>query len=223
MINYLVISKKKWDTNNFKTLNKSFKFLNKLDNKKIINFSPKIIFFIHWSKIITKKIYNNYLCIQFHSSNLPNGRGGSPIQNQILLGTKKTKLTAFKVSNNLDAGPICLKKNLSLKGSAEDIFKRMELTSIKMINKILKTKKLKFNKQLGRPTFFKRRKNSESRIKFDKSNSVKKLYDFLRMLDAPDYPKAFIELNKFRFTFQNIKMKKKLIYASIKIGKNEKK
>ena len=44
MINYLVISKKKWDTNNFKTLNKSFKFLNKLDNKKIINFSPKIIF-----------------------------------------------------------------------------------------------------------------------------------------------------------------------------------
>ena len=43
------------------------------------------------------------------------------------------------------------------------------------------------------------------------------------MLDAPGYPKAFIELNKFRFTFQNIKMKKKLIYASIKIGKNEKK
>ena len=136
---------------------------------------------------------------------------------------KKTKLTAFKVSNNLDAGPICLKKNLSLEGSAEEIFKRMELTSIKMINKILKLKKLRFNKQIGRPTFFKRRKNSESRIKFDKSNSVKKLYDFLRMLDAPDYPKAFIELNKFRFTFQKIRMNKKTISAFVQIKKNEKK
>lgn len=220
---YIIISKKKWDQKNYKELKQNFIFLKNINYSKIKKINPKIIFFIHWSKIITKKIYENYLCIQFHSSNLPNGRGGSPIQNQILLGKKKTKLTAFKVSNNLDAGPICLKKNLSLKGSAEEIFKRMELTSIKMIDKISKTKKLRFNKQLGRPTLFKRRKNSESRIKFDKSNSVKKLYDFLRMLDAPDYPKAFIELNKFKFTFQNIKLKKKAINAFVEIKKNEKK
>ncbi len=220
---YIIISKKKWDQKNFKELNKNFIFFKNINYSKIKKINPKIIFFIHWSKIIKKKIYNNYLCIQFHSSNLPKGRGGSPIQHQILLGTKKTKLTAFKVSNKLDAGPICLKKNLSLKGSAKEIFTRMELTSIKMINKISKTKKLKFNKQLGRPTFFKRRKNSESRIKFDRFNSVKKLYDFLRMLDAPDYPKAFIELNKFRFTFQNIKMNKKVISAFVEIKKNEKK
>tara|TARA_B100000989_G_C19456680_1_gene434327 strand:+ start:282 stop:950 length:669 start_codon:yes stop_codon:yes gene_type:complete len=219
---YIIISKKKWDQKNFEGLDHNFIFLNKVNYSKIKKINPKIIFFIHWSKIIAKKIYNNYLCIQFHSSNLPNGRGGSPIQNQILLGAKRTKLTAFKISKKLDAGPICLKKNLSLKGSAEEIFRRMELISIKMINKISKSKKLKFNKQLGRPTFFKRRKNSESRIKFNKSNSVKKLYDFLRMLDAPDYPKAFIELNKFRFTFQNIRMNKKAISAFVEIKKNEK-
>ena len=43
------------------------------------------------------------------------------------------------------------------------------------------------------------------------------------MLDAPDYPKAFIELNKFKFTFQNIKLKKKVINAFVEIKKNEKK
>ena len=220
---YIIISKKKWDHKNFEELDQNLIFLKNVSYSKIKKINPKIIFFIRWSKIITKKIYKNYLCVQFHSSNLPKGRGGSPIQNQILLGKKKTKLTAFKVSNNIDAGPICLKKNLSLEGSAEEIFKRMELTSIKMIYKIIKLKKLRFNKQIGKPTFFKRRKNSESRIKFDKSNSVKKLYDFLRMLDAPDYPKAFIELNKFRFTFQKIRMNKKAISAFVEIKKNEKK
>ena len=63
MINYLVISKKKWDANNFKTLNKSFKFLNKLDNKKIINFSPKIIFFIHWSKKKYPQRFSKVFCV----------------------------------------------------------------------------------------------------------------------------------------------------------------
>ena len=43
------------------------------------------------------------------------------------------------------------------------------------------------------------------------------------MLDAPDYPKAFIELNKFRFTFQKIRMNKKAISAFVEIKKNEKK
>ena len=219
---YIIISKKKWDKNNFRELNQNFIFLKNINLKKIKKINPKIIFFIHWSKIIKKNLYNKYLCIQFHSSNLPEGRGGSPIQHQILSIAKKTKLTAFKVSNQLDAGPFCLKKNLSLKGTAEEILKRMELTSIKMIKKISKTKKLKFKKQIGKTTLFKRRKPSESQIKFKKSNSIEKLYDFLRMLDAPDYPKAFIELNKFIFTFQNIKIKKKIINATVNIKTNEK-
>ena len=64
---FLIITKKKWNPKNFQKINKKLTILLDLDQKQIIRINPKIIFFIHWSKIIPKKIYNNYLCIQFHS------------------------------------------------------------------------------------------------------------------------------------------------------------
>ena len=80
----IIITKKFWDKKNYKNLNKKFEIKNKLEKKFIQKNNPKYIFFIHWSKLIPENIYKNYNCIQFHSSNLPRGRGGSPIQNQIL-------------------------------------------------------------------------------------------------------------------------------------------
>ena len=123
---FIIITKRKWNLNNFKKLNKNILILDKINLSKIKKINPKIIFFIHWSKLINNSIFKKYLCIQFHSSNLPKGRGGSPIQNQILSNIKKTKISAFKVSQSLDAGPICLQENLSLQGNALSIFTRME-------------------------------------------------------------------------------------------------
>ena len=51
---------------------------------------------------------------------------------------------------------------------------------------------------------------------------INKLYDFLRMLDAPSYPNAFIELKNFRFIFNDIKKMNNSINARVKIVKNEK-
>jgi methionyl-tRNA formyltransferase len=219
---FIIITKKKWDLNNFKNLNKNIFVLDKINLIKIKRINPKIIFFIHWSKLIKDSVFNKYLCIQFHSSNLPKGRGGSPIQNQILFNIKKTKISAFKVSESLDSGPICLQCNLSLKGSALDILKRIENKSIQMIKKIINIKDLNFKKQKGKPSFFKRRKPSESKINTHKTTTINKLYDFLRMLDAPCYPKAYVKLNKFKFMFNDIKINKGKINAKVEIIKNEK-
>jgi methionyl-tRNA formyltransferase len=219
---FIIITKKKWDSNNFKKLSKNILVLNNINSLKIKRINPKIIFFIHWSKFISQNIFKKYLCIQFHASNLPKGKGGSPIQNQIMLNVKKTKISAFKISERLDSGPICLQDNLSLKGSAIDILRRMENKSIQMIKKIIKKKFLVFKKQKGKTSLFKRRKPSESKIDFNNMKSINRLYDFLRMLDAPDYPNAFIKLNKFKFTFNDIKINKNKIDAKVKITKNEK-
>ena len=43
-----------------------------------------------------------------------------------------------------------------------------------------------------------------------------------RMLDAPNYPKAFIKLNKFKFKFNDIKISNNKINAKVEIVKNEK-
>ena len=205
MINYLIISKKKWDLNNFKTLNKSFKFLNKLDKKKIINISPKVIFFIHWSNKIPSEIFKRFLCIQFHASNLPKFKGGSPIQNQIIRGIKKTKITAFKVSNTIDSGDICKKKDLDLNGTAMQIYKKMEKISVNMIKELVRRKKIKFNKQTGKSTFFRRRKASESNLLSLKIMNIENIYNFIRMLDAHDYPKAYLDIKKYKILFKNVK------------------
>jgi len=210
---YIIVTKKIWNKDNFINLNKKFKILKKIQKLKLKKLNPKIIFFIHWSKLIPKEIYNNYCCIQFHASNLPNGRGGSPIQNQILRNIEKTKITAFKVSKNLDAGPICMKRKFELNGNAKTIYKNMETICLDMIKKIIKIKNIKFKKQIGKVTFFKRRKPSESKINLSKTYSIDKIYDFLRMLDAPGYPNAFIELKDLKFTFNDIKKKKDEVIA----------
>ena len=156
---------------------------------KRIDKLTKIIFYSLVKKD-TFSIFRRFFCIQFHS--LPKFRGGSPC-NQILKRNKKTKLTAFKIDNKLDTGEICLIKSLSLNGRASEIYSRIERISIKMIIKLSLMKKIIFKPQKGRSSFFKRRLPSESKISLKEFNNPKKLYDFLRMLDAEDYPNAFLE------------------------------
>ena len=167
-------------------------------------------------------MHQSYICIQFHVSDLPKGRGGSPIQNQILNNVKETKITAFKINEQLDSGPICMKKNFSLEGNAKTILKNMEITSINMIKKLIKKKTIKFTKQYGEPTFFKRRKAKQSEIITSKVKTINNMYNFLRMLDAPGYPNAFINLKNFKLTFSQILIKNKIIHGKVKIEKNEK-
>jgi methionyl-tRNA formyltransferase len=218
-MSYIIITKKKWDTNNYKILNKKIKILKEINIKKINYINPKIVFFIHWSKLIPKDLYERYTCIQFHISDLPRGRGGSPIQNQILRNIKKTKISAFKVEKGLDSGPICMKQDILLDGSAELILKNMEFKSLNMIKKLVKQKVIKFKKQKQKLKIFKRRKPHESEIDPSKIKTINKMYDFLRMLDAPNYPNAFIKLKGFKIVFNHIKKKNNIIDAKVKITK----
>ena len=216
---YLLITKKKWNIKNFKILDKKVLVKNKIDQNFIKKVKPKIIFFLHWSKKIHVNLYTKNLCIQFHCSNLPNFRGGSPVQNQILRGIKKTKLTAFKINEKIDTGEICLKKNLSLHGNVNIIYERIEKTAINMINTIIKKKKLKFTKQKGKGKYFKRRKKEESNLLLTNHLALKNVYDFIRMLDATDYPRAFINLQKYKIFFKNAKFYKNKINGEFKIIK----
>jgi len=52
---------------------------------------------------------------------MPYGRGGSPLQNLIVRGYRHTKLTALRMVEEFDAGPVYLKEDLCLEGNAEEI------------------------------------------------------------------------------------------------------
>ncbi|MFA5260471.1 MAG: methionyl-tRNA formyltransferase, partial [Candidatus Omnitrophota bacterium] len=58
----------------------------KLCLSSVKKFNPDLIFFPHWSWKIPRDIYAAYPCVAFHMTDLPYGRGGSPLQNLIMRG-----------------------------------------------------------------------------------------------------------------------------------------
>ncbi len=87
---------------------------------------PQWIFVPHWSHLIPESIWGSWPTVIFHMTDLPYGRGGSPLQNLIQRGHSSTMLTALRCGAGLDTGDIYIKQPLSLHGSAEEIFLRAD-------------------------------------------------------------------------------------------------
>jgi len=184
-----------------------------IDTIKTLN--PEYIFFPHWSWKIPEAIYANYPCIVFHMTDLPFGRGGSPLQNLIVRGYKQTKISAIKVVEAMDAGDVYLKEDLDLYGTADEIFMRAsKIVFEKMIPQILKNKIIP-KAQQGEITTFKRRRPEESTI--EGLQTLEQLYDHIRMLDGEGYPKAFIETEHFKIELSRASRKPDGIIADAKI------
>ena len=166
--------------------------------------APRYIFFPHWSHIVQREILELSECICFHETDLPYGRGGSPIQNLIVRGHADTQITALRMVSELDAGPVYMKRPLSLAGSAHEIFTRAAGIVGEMIGDIARTNPLPTPQQ-GNPEVFKRRTPKQSEITSDIA-TPKKLYDHIRMLDAPEYPKAYLTVHGMRYTFKNARL-----------------
>ena len=172
---------------------------NEFSNEEISNFQPDFIFFPHWSYIIPEEIYSKYNCVVFHMTDLPYGRGGSPLQNLIVNGLEETKISAIKVVKELDAGPIYMKYPLSLYGSAEEIYMRAsKIIFQKMIPEII-TKSIVPVEQEGEIVAFKRRKPEDGELL--PTMSLDTAYDYIRMLDAEGYPNSFIQYGNLKLYF----------------------
>jgi methionyl-tRNA formyltransferase len=192
------------------------KDINELNFDLIKEFNPQYIFFPHWSLKIPDEIHLHYECIIFHMTDLPFGRGGSPLQNLIARGYEETKLSAIRCVSEIDAGPIYLKKPLSLLGSAEEILLRANNLIKEMILEIAIKQPIPI-KQTGKAIVFKRRKSSESNIESENIQSLGQLFNHIRMLDAEGYPFAFLETNEFKFEFSRASLKLDCLIADVKI------
>jgi methionyl-tRNA formyltransferase len=132
-------------------------------------------------------------------TDVPFGRGGSPLQNLIVRGHRETTLTALRMTDQIDAGPVYLKRPLSLEGAAEEIYIRATRLSLEMAEEITRLEPIPVP-QKGTPVHFERRTPEQSRI--HQPATLDELHDFIRMLDADDYPRAFLECDGYRYTFR---------------------
>ena len=180
---------------------------------------PRYIFFPHWSQLVPAEITEMYDCVCFHMTDVPFGRGGSPLQNLIKRGFKLTKLTALKMEKQLDAGPVYKKDELNLDGSAEQIFMRMAKLAIEQIKYIIEKNPTPIAQSKEKKEYFKRRDRADSEIK--EEQSIEELFDHIRMLDAPGYPKAFLNKNSFIFEFSqaSVNPEGEILDANVRITK----
>jgi methionyl-tRNA formyltransferase len=182
-------------------------------NKLVIN--ADLIVFLGWSWIIPKEITNKYLCVGVHPSDLPDYRGGSPIQHQIINGIIQTKISLMTISEKLDGGDIWLKQDLDLGGDTiEIIFKNLEESSIALFNIFFDfyPNINPIKQDLPKGSYFKRRRLDESRIKIEdfKNKPLKEIYNIIRCLTDP-YPNAYFEdSDGNRLYFKEVKYMPKL-------------
>ncbi len=220
--NYIVATLKPWNLKVFHDIIQHYEgnwYLISEPSELVVEYiekiDPKYVFFPHWSHIVPSDILAVTTCICFHITDLPYGRGGSPLQNLIAHGHRETVVSALRMTDELDAGPVYLKMPLSLDGLAEEIFLRSANLIAEMIKKIVEENP-PAQEQIGEPVVFRRKKPGESKLPVNKK-SLQNLFDHIRMVDAHGYPRAFLEQGNFCFEFSRPSLKTDEILADVKI------
>ena len=197
----LCVGYRKWALNIYSKIAKNYKdgdvrVIKSYDeycDSFVRGYNPDYILFYGWSWIVDKDIIGDYKCIMLHPSKLPKYRGGSPIQNQIIRGVNDSAVTLFIMNEEMDSGDIVFQESMSLSGSIDDIFNRIEGLGYKGTMQFLDDPTDGVKQIEEDATYFKRRTEQQSEITLDelKRESAEYLYNKIRMLGDP-YPNAFI-------------------------------
>jgi methionyl-tRNA formyltransferase len=221
MSTFIVCTTKPWNVEAFgcrtATLQGRWVLIDKpaqLSAAYVAELAPRYVFFPHWSWRVSSEIVEGFECVCFHMTDVPYGRGGSPLQNLIVRGHRSTVLTALRMTADFDAGPVYLKRPFSLDGRAVDIFERVAALSYDMISEIV-MKEPRPSVQQGDVVTFPRRAPEQSVL--PQAGTPNSVYDFIRMLDAPTYPAAFIEWGEWRIEFDHANLQGDCVRASATI------
>ena len=153
---------------------------------------------------IFKKLYLNKHNLVVHESDLPKGKGWSPLTWQILEGKNRIPLTLFEASKKVDAGVIYAKDYIYLEGHEllEEIKHQQGLITNKLINKFIDNMpKLSSTPQTGKSTYYPKRSSDDSKLNIDKS--ISNQFNLLRVCDNERYP-AFFEIHGKKIFNKNI-------------------
>ena len=223
MKNILLLTNRPWNSGMAKRIAEKLKYNVKsiedstqLTDEVVENISPEWIFVPHWSHWIPESIWKKWPTVIFHMTDLPYGRGGSPLQNLIQRGHTKTIITAIRCGKGLDEGDVYLKQPLDLYGTAEEIFLRADTLIGQMIERIV-YEKPKTIPQKGKPVIFSRRTPNQSDLACCPNGDIDAWRNQIRMLDAEGYPHAFLESHGMRLEFRRVSQRNDGLYADVRI------
>jgi methionyl-tRNA formyltransferase len=137
-----------------------------------------------------------------HGSDLPNGRGWSPIVWQLISGQQDFTLSLIEATNPVDSGRIWNKINFQILQNAlfDEIQNAIAENTINLISDLIDNHdSVSPQEQFGEITNYRRRTPADSEL--DPSKSIEENFDLMRVSDPVRYP-AFFELRGKRFRVQ---------------------
>ena len=150
----------------------------------------EIVFILGNTKILDNRFTaTNKLNLVVHESDLPNGKGFSPIQWQILSGINDIVFTLFEATANIDSGDIVLQKRVKFSGY--ELFDEIRDIQGKMTMEIIReflTVYPKFDrkKQYGEESIFKRRSIEDDKL--DVNKTIYEQFNHFRVSDNDRFP-----------------------------------
>jgi methionyl-tRNA formyltransferase len=194
----ILTSKQSWLYQNREKIgegNKIWKEAKIITDHRIISNKFDAVFILSYYKIIPQSYLKiNKYNLVIHESNLPKGRGFSPLYRQIVEGRTKITFTLFECSKKMDEGKVYLKKifnfpkNITYKEIKTRQLKYAKIL-IEIFSKKLKENKLMPKKQIGKPSYFKKFTSKDSEINIKKS--LLSQFDKIRIKDNEKFPGYF--------------------------------
>jgi hypothetical protein len=136
-----------------------------------------------------------------HESDLPKGKGWSPLTWQILEGKKSIPVTLCEALEKVDRGVIYAQEWMEFKG--HELINELREAQAKVTIKLCKRFVDGYpqilgeaREQVGEESFYPRRRAMDSKI--DPAQSIDAQFDLLRVVDNQWYP-AFFDLNGWRY------------------------
>lgn len=152
-----------------------------------------ICFLLSCSKIVTTNFLEKYRHnIVVHASDLPAGKGFTPLKWQIIEGKDDIVLTLFEAAEAVDAGPYYMKEMLHFDGT-ELLKELQQIMADKIIEMCLEyvvnPEKYPAKQQQGEESFYPRFTKSDDMIDIDKS--IKEQFNHFRVADNEKFPLWF--------------------------------
>ncbi len=127
-----------------------------------------------------------------HASDLPKGRGWSPLTWQILEGKNRIVLTLFEAADEVDSGAIYAQAELVFEGHelVDELRARLAAASNELVLRFAKMwPDVTPRAQHGEPTFYARRRPVDSKL--DPDRPLRDSFNLLRVVDNERYPAYF--------------------------------
>ncbi len=168
-----------------------------------------ILFLISCVEKISPEVLQNFnKTFVIHASDLPQGRGWSPHIWQLLSGAEEVVLSMIEASPEIDSGDIWLKEKIQIPQDAlwdeiNEILFSSEIELMRYAVNNYKTLTKSVQAPEVEPTYFRKRKLSDSKI--DVNKSIEQQFNLIRACDPNRYP-AYLELygSKYKLVLEKM-------------------